>query len=108
RFAGKGRRGVIRKELGIDEDAVVIANVAALAPHKDYFTFLDTAKILSEQNSQLIFLIAGEGHLKQEIENRIAALGLTKKVFMLGFRKDLENVYADLDILLYTSKEEGL
>jgi glycosyltransferase involved in cell wall biosynthesis len=107
RFSGKGVRGVIRKELGIADDEIIIGNIAAIAPHKDYFTFLDTVTILSGKIKAKYF-ISGDGPLRNEIEKRIKALHLEKDVFMLGFRNDLENVFADLSLLLYTSKEEGL
>ena len=107
RFAGKGKRGIIRNELGIAHDVRLIGNIAAIAPHKDYFTFLDTAKILS-QNIKAKYLITGDGPMRGQIENRIAELGLQQEVILLGFRQDLENVFADLDLLLFTSKEEGL
>ena len=107
RFAGKGLRGIIRKELGIGDDEIIIGNIAAIAPHKDYFTFLDTVTILNEKIKAKYF-IAGEGPLRKEIEKRIAALRLEKNVYVLGFREDLQNVFAELSILLYTSNEEGL
>jgi glycosyltransferase involved in cell wall biosynthesis len=107
RFAGKGVRGIIRKELGIADGEIIIGNIAAIAPHKDYFTFLDTVKILSTKIKAKYF-IAGEGPLRNEVEKKIAALHLENYVFMLGFRKDLENVFAELSLLLYTSNEEGL
>jgi L-malate glycosyltransferase len=107
RFRGKGVREALRKELGIDPGVTLIGNIAAIAPHKDYFTFLDTVKILSE-NLQAKYVVAGEGPLREAIERRIAELGLQQEVFILGFRNDLENVFAGLDVLLYTSKEEGL
>ncbi len=107
RFDGLGAKGTIRKEFGIAADYKLIGNIAAIAPHKDYFTFLDTVKILS-QKIKAKYLIAGEGPLREEIEKRIIELNLEKDVIVLGFRKDVENVFADLDVLLYTSKEEGL
>lgn len=107
RFAGKGIRGIIRNELGIPDDELLIGNIAAIAPHKDYFTFLDTVKILSGK-IKAQYVIAGEGPLRGEIERRISELNLQDRVHILGFRNDLENVFADLDVLLYTSKEEGL
>jgi len=107
RFAGKGVKGKIREEFGISDDEVIIGNVAALAPHKDYFTFLETAKILSSK-IKAKFLIAGNGPMKSKIENRIRELDLGSHVIMLGFRSDLESIYADLDVLLFTSQEEGL
>ena len=107
RFAGKGTRGILRKEYHIAENEKLIGNIAAIAPHKDYFTFLETVKILSGK-IKAKYLITGEGPLRSEIEDKIAELGLGEIVFLTGFRKDLENVMADLDVLLYTSKEEGL
>lgn len=107
RFDGKGAKGTIRKELGITDDYKLIGNIAAIAPHKDYFTFLNTVKIL-QGKIKAKYLIAGEGPMREEIENRIIELNLHEDVFVLGFRKDVENVFADLDVLLYTSKEEGL
>jgi glycosyltransferase involved in cell wall biosynthesis len=107
RFAGKGVRGIIRKEFGIGDDEIILGNIAAIAPHKDYFTFLDTVTILSRKIKAKYF-IAGEGPLRKEIEKRIAAMNLEKDVYVLGFRDDLENVFAELSVLLYTSNEEGL
>ena len=107
RFEGKGKRGIIRNELGIAPEVRLIGNIAAIAPHKDYFTFLETVKILSPKINAK-FLICGDGPLRSQIENKIAELDLVNDVFILGFRNDIENVFADLDVLLYTSKEEGL
>lgn len=107
RFDGVGVKGKIRKELGIIDEYKLIGNIAAIAPHKDYFTFLETVKILS-QKIKAKYLIAGEGPLREQIEKRIVELNLQQDVFVLGFRNDVANVFADLDILLYTSKEEGL
>lgn len=107
RFDGMGVKGKIRKELGISDEYKLIGNIAAIAPHKDYSTFLDTVKILSGK-IKAKYLIAGEGPLREQIEKRIEELNLQKDVFVLGFRNDIANVFADLDVLLYTSKEEGL
>jgi glycosyltransferase involved in cell wall biosynthesis len=107
RFSGKGIRGIIRKEYQIKNEEAIIGNIAAIAPHKDYFTFLDTVKLLSGK-IKAKYLIAGEGPLKEKIESRIKEMNLEQDVFLTGFRKDLENVFADLDVLLYTSEEEGL
>ncbi|MEO1715151.1 MAG: glycosyltransferase [Bacteroidota bacterium] len=39
----------IREELGLEQHAILVGNVAALAPHKDYPTFIRTAILLLEQ-----------------------------------------------------------
>src|SRR5690606_32318917 len=38
--------GNLRREYDIDDDCILVGNTSALADHKDYFTFVDTAKLL--------------------------------------------------------------
>ena len=45
------KQNILRKTYNISESATIIANVAAIAPHKDYFTFVDTAAILLKKNN---------------------------------------------------------
>lgn len=100
-------RTALRKEFNISPNEKIIGNVAALAPHKDYFTFLNTAKLLSEK-MQCRFVIIGEGELKQQLQARINELNLQQLVIMTGFRNDVENLLTGFDVLLFTSSTEGL
>ena len=101
--------GVLRSEFKIADDTLIIANVAAIAPHKDYFTFLNTVKILKETyllNAK--YLIVGDGNLRQNIEKKIGELQLQKDIILTGFRSDIVHVFTEIDILLFTSETEGL
>jgi glycosyltransferase involved in cell wall biosynthesis len=83
--------------------------VAALAPHKDYFTFLNTVKILKETHAlHAKYFIVGDGELKQPIENKITELELQNDIILTGFRHDITHFFAEIDILLFTSETEGL
>jgi len=93
---------------GFPPESIVIGNVAALAPHKDYFTWLDTAAILKEQNPQLRFLIMGDGPQKEEIISHLKQKGLEDVVVAAGFREDAKELIWGLDIFLNTSETEGL
>lgn len=103
-FVNDGR---LRQEYSIHIDTKLIGNVAALAPHKDYFTFLRTAAEFKGREGVHFFII-GEGHLSQEIEAEIGRLGLNDQVTMTGFRDDMEQVLPELDVMLVTSETEGL
>lgn len=101
--------GILRKEYDIPLDKILIGNVAAIAPHKDYFTFVNTAKILIEKGFDAhFFIIGGDGGEKVEIENFIKTNGLKKHITLTGFRKDITSILPELDIFLFTSKTEGL
>jgi len=115
---------ILKKEFGLSENKILIANVAAIAPHKDYFTFVDTAEILvnaavssasstsscgSTKRYSLQFLIIGaDGGEETLIKNYIQEKGLTDHFILTGFRKDIPQVLPEIDIFLFTSKEEGL
>jgi glycosyltransferase involved in cell wall biosynthesis len=55
----------------------------------------------------MIFVVAGDGELRAELEALASALGIASQVRFLGFRTDLERIYPDLDVLCLTSDNEG-
>ncbi len=103
----KSDRNYLRREFLISDEEYVIGNIAALAPHKDYLTFLEAAKLIADA-VPCRFLIVGEGKLRHQIEARVNQLKLNKKVIMTGFRKDIERILPGFDVLLFTSEKEGL
>jgi glycosyltransferase involved in cell wall biosynthesis len=108
RFNQTGPFQKLRSKYQIPADTLLIGNVAALAPHKDYFTFLDTAKLLVEKGINAKFLAIGQGNLEEELKAYTAKLGLSDHVIFTGFRKDIPEILPELDIFLITSETEGL
>lgn len=102
------RSGKLRKELKIAEDTFLIGNTSALADHKDYFTFVDAAQKALKEDPSLLFLIIGKGPKEDEISSYIRVKELESSIRMIGFRKDVPQILADLDLFMITSKTEGL
>lgn len=101
--------GILRKEYNIPPDQYLVANVAAIAPHKDYFTFVDTAALLVAQGFPAHFLIiGGDGGERENIRSYIQSRGLEHQITMTGFRKDIPAILPEVDVFLFTSKTEGL
>ncbi len=101
--------GLLRKAYNIPSDQLIIANVAAIAPHKDYFTFVDTVAVLVKANIPAQFLIiGGDGGEEVAIRAYIKQKKLTKHITFTGFRNDIPKILPEIDILLFTSKTEGL
>jgi len=101
--------GILRKEFQLAKNTHLIANVAAIAPHKDYFTFVDTAAILLKQRSDLTFLIIGaDGGEAAKIEQYIQEKQLGGHFIFTGFRNDIPAILPEITVFLFTSKEEGL
>jgi len=102
-------KDTLRKEFNISTNKILIGNVAAIASHKDYFTFIKTAKILVEKDFPAHFFIIGEdGGEQEEIEKFIKNQNLEGYITLTGFRKDISFILPELDVFLFTSKTEGL
>ena len=98
----------IRKQFGIQNDAVVIITVAALAAHKAHIDLLKAAKNVVNKHPEVKFILAGEGEMRKDIEKNIRNLHLQKSVILLGFVKNIGDVYRAADIFALSSEEEGL
>jgi glycosyltransferase involved in cell wall biosynthesis len=101
--------GILRKEFSLPNDTLIIADVAALAPHKDYFTFLKTVKLLKEKYAlNAKYFAIGDGELKTLLLEEAEKLNLKNDVIFTGFRNDLNKIFSEIDVLLFTSETEGL
>lgn len=102
-------KGKIRNELEIDEETTLIGIIARLVPIKNHKMFIEGVsrfkKCMLKQKA--IFLIIGDGELRKDLECLVREKKLEKDVLFLGFRKDLKNIYADLDLVVLTSLNEG-
>ncbi|MFK7978475.1 MAG: glycosyltransferase family 4 protein [Saprospiraceae bacterium] len=105
------KQHILRKAYNILDKTKIIANVAAIAPHKDYFTFVDTAAILLKkpnENRYQFLIIGADGGEAEQIKRYIQEKGLSKQIILTGFRKDIPQILPEVDVFLFTSKEEGL
>jgi glycosyltransferase involved in cell wall biosynthesis len=100
-------RGGVRVELGLGADAPVVAIVARLAPIKAHEVFLDAARRVVETLPTSRFLVVGDGERRAALEALTAELGLGGRVHFLGWRRDLERIYADATVVALTSRNEG-
>lgn len=99
----------LRSEYKIPNNHILVANIAAIAPHKDYFTFVNTAEKLVKNGFPATFLaIGGDGGEEKDILHLIHSKNLHDRVLLTGFRNDIAEVLPEIDLLLFTSKTEGL
>jgi glycosyltransferase involved in cell wall biosynthesis len=95
--SGKG----VREELDVDGPLVGI--VANLRGSKGHRYFLEAARRVLAVRPETRFVIAGAGVGFEDIERRVRAMGLEREVRMLGFRHDIPEVIAALDVLALPS-----
>jgi glycosyltransferase involved in cell wall biosynthesis len=100
----------VRRELNIPPEAVVVGKIARLFHLKGHEFVLKAAPRIVERHANVVFLFIGDGLLRPEIEQRIAAMGLTNHFRFTGLvppERVPELVHA-MDVVVHTSLREGL
>jgi glycosyltransferase involved in cell wall biosynthesis len=106
-FGCQGQRGQFLNELAMDNGARLVGIVGRLFPIKNHRLFLDAAARVAAQEPSVRFVIVGDGALRPELERYTRELGLADRVVFAGWRRDLLRIYADLDVLVVSSDNEG-
>lgn len=101
-------RDALAAELNWPKDAVWIASVAYLTDQKGHDVLLRGLRRLKESGVKFVCFIAGDGPLRESLEQLQRQLGLTLNVKFLGIRKDVPQLLAAADILAMPSNYEGL
>lgn len=100
-------RGALRGPLGLGDDALLIGAVGRLVPIKDLGLLVQAFAELAPAHPRAHLVLVGDGVSRGELEAHAARLGIAARVHFLGWRDDLPPVYADLDVVALTSKNEG-
>ena len=101
-------RGRVRRELGIGEHASVIGFCGGLRPQKNPMFLLQIFERYHAICPDSVLILVGEGLLRDEIERRIAEMGLGDCVHLLGQRSDVAELYQAMDAFVLPSVAEGL
>lgn len=101
-------RAQMRQNLGIARGERAVLGLGCFKPQKDPETFVRVAARVLAAAPRTVFLLAGDGTLRPQVEALIDKLGLHKRVRLLGWRNDVPNLLHAADVLLHTSVWEGL
>ena len=100
-------RGRFRRELGLEDGAQLVGIVGRIFPIKNHRLFLDAAVRVAAKEPASRFVIVGDGVLRPEMERYAREQGIGDRVVFTGWRNDLPGIYADLDLLVISSDNEG-
>lgn len=98
------KRNGIRKELKIKDDVFVVGHVGRFDYQKNHRFIVELAKNFDEQ---VLFLLIGDGHLKEEIINFEKEIGVNN-ILMIGNKDNVFNYYNAMDCFILPSLFEGL
>jgi len=102
------RRSKFRKESSLGEDIPVIGVIGRLVWQKGFEYFIEAIPNVLKKFPNAMFLIVGEGELKDELKLKSKILKLEDKIIFTGFMNDIKDVLSSIDILVIPSLREGL
>lgn len=89
------------------KDAVNIIYAGRLAQGKNLHKWIDIALSVHRKFKQTIFKIYGDGALRKVLSDYVINNRGESFISLLGFRKDVEQVYREADVLLFLSEYES-
>jgi len=106
-FECRSLKGEFRRELGLGTSVRLLGILGRIFPIKNHRLFLESAAQVAKQESNVRFVIVGDGTLRFAMEEYARDLGIQQQVIFTGWRRDLPRIYADLDLLVISSNNEG-
>ena len=95
-----------RKELGIDPDDYVIISVGELNNNKNHQEVLRAISRINDDKVK--YLIVGKGDLDVQLRDLAKDLGISHRVIITGYRKDIGELLSISNCFAFPSKREGL
>jgi glycosyltransferase involved in cell wall biosynthesis len=102
---GRGDRARARAALGIPDRAPVFGTVTRFMEQKAPLDFAAAARQVLGRATDAHALVVGDGPLRREVE---AAVAGQPRLHLLGFRDDVPDLLAAMDVVAFSSLWEGL
>jgi glycosyltransferase involved in cell wall biosynthesis len=99
-----------RRDLGIEENEIVVGKIGRLFPLKGHKYLIESAPAVVKAFPNVKFLLIGDGILKEELKSEVRRLGLESRFIFSGLakREEIPGLISVMDILVHTSVREGL
>lgn len=99
----------VRRDLGLDDDAVVVGSAARFHPIKNHVGLIGAFSSIAPRYPRARLLLAGLGISAENeaIAEAIRRGGQQGRIMLLGERDDIPDLFAALDVLALSSRSEG-
>ncbi len=99
-------REALRRSLGLGRGERLLLSVGELTPRKNHAMVLRALAAMNDPT--LHYCVCGRGELERQLGTLAKSLGLGARVHLLGYREDVERLYACADLFVFPSRQEGL
>lgn len=103
-------RGSLRRELGLTQNSVVILSLSHLCERKGQLHAVEALTHVKAGTGRIHLCLAGrtdrETKYTSRVRKRARELGVEERVHLLGFRRAVDELLADADILVHSAVED--
>jgi glycosyltransferase involved in cell wall biosynthesis len=96
----------LRAEFGIEPTAPLVGTVGRLAPMKGFEHLLRAWPAVVQRHPSARLVVFGGGELQGALAAEAAQLGVGGSITLAGFRSDVENLYAAIDVFVLPSVKD--
>jgi glycosyltransferase involved in cell wall biosynthesis len=105
----EGARLRVRQGLGLDAGHLVVGTGANLnRPIKGGKYLVEAIPLVVQEVPNVRFVVVGLGNEIDELKRQAESLGVSNHLIFAGFRKNISDFYAAMDVSALTSLSEGL
>jgi glycosyltransferase involved in cell wall biosynthesis len=97
-----------KARFGFDSQRILIGAVGRLSEEKGFHHLINAVSRLIIDGHPIGLIIAGEGHLREQLQRQINELELKDHVRLAGFMNDPRDLYRAIDLFVLSSLREGL
>lgn len=108
KFAPDRIKATVKAELGLKEDTPLIGTVAVLRKKKGHHILIQAIPEVLKSFPEAVFIFAGDGPQRKNIEAQILKYGISNNVIMLGHRDDIPNILSSIDVFVLPTEQEAL
>jgi glycosyltransferase involved in cell wall biosynthesis len=96
------------REVSASDGPLIVGLIGRLSWEKGIDIFLRAVARVVVEFPSAKFVVVGEGPDQDKLELLIDELGVRENISMLGRREDMPSIYASLDVMVSSSRQEGL
>ncbi len=97
-----------KRGLGINNNDPVIGMVSCLKPQKSPMDYIKACIDVYDKKQNINFLLVGGGILRKKCASELRKSSLNGRFIFTGWRRDVSDILDIIDIVVLTSKWEGL
>lgn len=102
-----GQRAQIKNKYGIPENRKAVIFLSRLVKEKNPFLFIDIAERVGALCPESVFLVVGDGYLRNSMVKRAKKTKMAGRIKFLGFQNEIAEILSCASVFVSTSATEG-